>query len=194
LPIHKTIDYTEVLVKVTTSSTIDVRRVTYTVPSRLEGETLRVHIYHNRLCCYLGATHVITLNRSYSRNAERVRVVNYRHVIKSLVRKPQAFKYSKLRDNLLPNDSYKQIWKYINDSMSSKIACKTMVGLLYIASENNCENLLAEEILEMITSGKSFNLSYFQDKYKPVEAPPNINVTQHELSSYDVLIKEECHA
>jgi len=195
LPTYKTIEYTETLVKVTTSSTIDVRRVTYTVPSRLEGETLRVHIYHDRLCCYLGATHIITVNRIYPKNNARGMVVDYKHVIKSLSRKPQAFRYSRIRDNLLPNESYKQIWQYINDNMPRDIACKTMVGLLHIASENNCECLLAEEVLEMISSGKKFSLNYFQNKYKQLENPPNITVTQHELSSYDVFVnEEECHA
>jgi hypothetical protein len=79
--------------------------------------------------------------------------------------------------------------------MPSDIACKTMVGLLHIASENNCECLLAEEVLKMISSGKKFSLNYFQNKYKQLENPPNITVTQHELSSYDVFVnEEECHA
>ena len=61
LPKRKTIDFVEVCARVGSSSTIDVRRVTYTVPSRLEGENLRVHLYHDRLVCYLGAITVITL-------------------------------------------------------------------------------------------------------------------------------------
>ena len=45
LPIVRTRDYSEIVVPVTTSSTITVRCVTYTVPSRLIGERLRVRIY-----------------------------------------------------------------------------------------------------------------------------------------------------
>ena len=46
LPTAKTVDFTELCVRVSTSSTIDIGRVTYTVPSRLIGERLRVHLYH----------------------------------------------------------------------------------------------------------------------------------------------------
>jgi hypothetical protein len=65
LPAYKTIDFTQVVVRVSSASTVDVRRVTYTVPSRLEGEILRVHLYHDRLVCYIGAALVITLPRIY---------------------------------------------------------------------------------------------------------------------------------
>jgi hypothetical protein len=56
--------------------------------------------------------------------------VNYKHVIESLVRKPQAFFYSKLRDDLLPSEAYREIWRYAKNKMPSKIACKFIVGCI----------------------------------------------------------------
>ena len=104
LPKHNAIDYTEVSATVSCASTIDVRRVTYTVPSRLQGETLHVRLYHDRLACYLGQQHVVTLNRIYpTGKTNRARQVDYRHVIHSLVKKPQAFRYSQISYDLLPN-------------------------------------------------------------------------------------------
>ena len=92
LPTYKTTDFTEVMVRVSSSSTIDVRRVTYTVPSRLEGECLRVHLYHDQLECFLGATHVIRLARVYpTGKTQRAKQVDYRHVIHSLVKKATSF-------------------------------------------------------------------------------------------------------
>lgn len=189
LPEYKTIDYTEVLVKVTTASTIDVRRVTYTVPSRLLGETLRVHLYHDRLVCYLGSQLVITLPRIYASN-KRARLVDYRHVIHSLVRKPQAFRYSRLRDDLLPNDAYKQIWQYVNQNLSSKLACKFIVELLYLAAANNCEEALAADVLTQIAQAKELSLTELKTKYQKVEATNSLTleVIQHTLASYNQLI------
>ena len=93
LPLQRTADYTEKVVRVSTSSTMLVKRVIYTVPSRLIGESLRVHIYDNRLSIFLGATHTVTLPRTFATdNNHRARQVDYRHVIGSLVRKPQAFR------------------------------------------------------------------------------------------------------
>ena len=37
-----------------------MRGVLYTVPSRLVGCRLKVHIYDDRLVCYLGTTPVLT--------------------------------------------------------------------------------------------------------------------------------------
>ena len=95
LPLQRTVEYTEKVVGVSTTSTILVKRVIYTVPSRLIGEKLRLHIHHDRIKVYLGTTFVITLPRQLSAsNNRRSRYVDYRHVISSLERKPQAFRYS----------------------------------------------------------------------------------------------------
>jgi len=193
LPNYKAADYTELSAGVTTSSTIDVRRVTYTVPSRLQGETLRIHLYHDRLVCYLGSTYIINLNRIHPTGKKRGRNVDYRHVIKSLVRKPQAFRYSMLRDDLLPNQSYKQIWEYVDKNMTSRSACKFIVGLLHLAAEKDCEEDLANEVLVIMAAGKPLLLSQLQTKRQGQQESilPPIDVSQHTLASYNNLITQE---
>jgi hypothetical protein len=91
LPLRRTNDYLEHYVKVTSSSTITIKRVTYSVPSRLIGEKLRVYIYDDRLDVYCGHIHAITLKRLHASRSERLKQINYKHVINSLVRKPGAF-------------------------------------------------------------------------------------------------------
>ena len=54
LPKQRTNDFSELRVKVTSSSTINVKRVTYTVPSRLIGSMLLVQLYDNRLELFYG--------------------------------------------------------------------------------------------------------------------------------------------
>lgn len=193
LPTYKTIDYTELLVKVTTTSIIDVRRVTYTVPSRLMGETLRVHLYHDRLQCYLGSQLVIILKRVYTHNNLRARSVDYRHVIHSLVRKPQAFRYSCLRDDLLPNEAYRQIWSHVDQNLPGRLACKFIVELLYLAATNNCEEVLANDVLTMIVNNQELSLTQLKTKYqimRPVvnDPPLSVIVAQHTLTGYNQLI------
>jgi len=61
LPRHRTTDFSTATVTVTRSATISVRGVLYTVPSRLIGCRLKVHIYDDRLVCYLGTTPVLTV-------------------------------------------------------------------------------------------------------------------------------------
>ena len=93
LPLTMPIGYTETVAVVHRTSTIDVKRVTYTVPSRLIGERLHIRIYEGRLECYVGINHVITLNRTiFPQHRKRGRVINYVHIVDSLIKKPGAFR------------------------------------------------------------------------------------------------------
>ncbi len=89
--------YQTLTVKVTRSATIEVKRVLYTVPSRLIGERLHIQLYHDKLGVYVGQANALTLPRVYPKPGEsRARRIDYRHVIRSLASKPQAFRYSQL--------------------------------------------------------------------------------------------------
>src|SRR6516162_4969959 len=63
LPKRRTADYEEKIVTVTSSGGFILRRVFYTAPSQLIGHRLRVHLYDDRLECFLGATLMMTLRR-----------------------------------------------------------------------------------------------------------------------------------
>ena len=56
LPPRRTTDFEEDLVTVTRSGGFLLRRVFYTVPSRLIGHRLRVRLYDDRLDCFLGGS------------------------------------------------------------------------------------------------------------------------------------------
>lgn len=82
LPGRRTADYEEVLVTVTSSSGFVLRKVFYSVPSRLIGHRLRVRLYDDRLEVYLGGTLQMTLVRGRAHpNGKHGHVIDYRHVI-----------------------------------------------------------------------------------------------------------------
>ncbi|MEQ8801020.1 MAG: IS21 family transposase, partial [Haliea sp.] len=56
LPFQVGVNYTEAIVRATSSSTFTLRRVLYSVPARLINERLRIHLYDDRLIVHLGAT------------------------------------------------------------------------------------------------------------------------------------------
>lgn len=190
LPLQRTADYTEKVVRVSTSSTIQVKRVLYTVPSRLVGERLRVHIHDNRLDVHLGSTLTVTLPRVFaSDNNHRARQVDYRHVIASLERKPQAFRYSKLRDDLLPDETYKAVWSWLDREMEPRKACKTMVGILALAHRADCESRLATYLQAMMTRQSLPSLHELRKKFETREQTvPGIEVNQPPVASYDALL------
>jgi hypothetical protein len=190
LPDRRTIDFTEATCRVTTSSTITVQKILYSVPSRLIGHQLHIHIYDNQLRCYLGKDHVLDLPRVIGKPDQKRRCINYRHLIGSLSRKPQAFRYSILRDDILPDSTYKKIWKYLDKLCSNRQACKIMVGILKIAADYNCEEKLGELVLGLLMRGKVPCIGTLQKLYQPEPASlfPAISVNQHSLKGYDHLL------
>ena len=103
LPVRKTADYEEVNVDVTSSSAFTLRKVFYSVPSRLIGHRLRVRLYDDRLECFQGSTPIVILRRGRPQpNGRHGHVIDYRHVIHSLRRKPMALLNLVYRDQLFP--------------------------------------------------------------------------------------------
>lgn len=184
------VNYSEDYVTVSRTSTICVKRVTYTVPSRLVGSRLLVHIYDAKLELFMSGHHVLTLERVFARKGCRARSVDYRHVIDALVKKPRAFRHSQLRDELLPNDHYRTIWKLAERQLSADAACYYIVSLLKLAKDSDCEQALAAFVLERSTNSelpsiKACNDRFFRQKQSSV---PMLSVVQHPLQIYSSLL------
>ena len=141
LPERKTIDFSEERVRVTTSSTIRVRDVVYSVPSRLIGMTIKVHLYDDRLECFIGNDKVARLERK-RRNHSRVSQIDYRHVIGALDRKPQAFRNYVYQDKLFPTFAFQETWKQLDQELDSRTACREYIKILKQAAEGENESIV----------------------------------------------------
>jgi hypothetical protein len=120
LPGRRTCDYEETIVIVTSSGGFLLKRVFYTVPSRLIGHRLRVRLYDDRLDLFIGGTPLITLVRGRaSSNGKHGHVVDYRHVIHALRRKPMALLSLVYRDQLFPRDAYRHTFDRLLETISS---------------------------------------------------------------------------
>lgn len=170
-----------------------LKRVFYTVPSRLIGHRLRVRLYDDRLDCFLGGSLVLTLRRgriSPERVAlgQRGHVVDYRHIIHSLHRKPMALLNLVYRDQLFPRTAYRRTWERLIETGPAKSACKTMVALLLLAHERTCEAELAAALEECLDAGVLPDLPALAERFAPViAAMPDVVVTLPALATYDAL-------
>src|SRR5437660_7586130 len=134
LPKRRTADYEEKIVTVTSSGGFILRRVFYTAPSRLIGHRLRVHLYDDRLDCFLGSTPMMTLRRGQPVSASKGgHVVDYRHVIHALRKKPMALPNLVYRDQLFPRQAYRRAFEALCGEVGDKRACKVTVELLALA-------------------------------------------------------------
>lgn len=194
LPKRRTNDFTELHVKVTSSSTINVKRVTYTVPSRLIGAGLLVHIYDDRLALFYGHELTLTLPRIYAQAPLRSRSVDYRHVIHSLAKKPNAFKSSLLRDDLIPSGDFTLLWEKLIRHGVKDLDCRYMVDLLVLADNYNCEQALGRYVLNAFDKGQRVSIKQCRDRFCPtsIEVPLIIS-HQHNLNEYDCLMGGQQH-
>jgi len=188
LPPVRAVDYDEVVCPVSSTSTIIAKRVTYTVPSRLIGEALRVRVYECHLELFLGNDKTHELQRAFpGSGSKRGRKIDFRHVIASLVKKPQAFRHSVLRDDLLPNDQFRAIWKRVDAELEAHFACKFIVNVLYIAAKGDCVQELGDWLLEQ---DKLPPLHLIQQRFYPTPSShEQVSGKQHDVVDYDALIK-----
>jgi hypothetical protein len=187
LPVRRTTDYEEVNVEVTTSSAFTLRKVFYSVPSRLIGHRLRVHLYDDRLDCFQGSTHIVTLRRGRAgANGKHGHVIDYRHVIHSLRRKPMALLNLVYRDQLFPRRAYALAFDALLAGLGERPACRAMVGLLALAHERACEAELAAALQTALDDGKLPDLDALTERFRPKDsAIPLVVVTLPPLAVYN---------
>lgn len=189
LPKRRTHDFSEQYVKVTSSSTFTIKRVTYTVPSRLIGVMLLIHIYDDRLDLFYGHEAILSLDRVYAQATKRARSIDYHHVIHSLAKKPNAFKCSQLRDDLIPKGDFWQLWQQLTHDGVTDEDCRYLVDLLLIAHNYDCESALGRFVLNAFNKGRRATIKECRDVFGPdkVEIPVIIS-QQHQVASYDSLL------
>ncbi len=140
--------------RVTSSSGFILRKVFYTVPSRLIGYRLNLRIYDDRLDCFVGQSLVLTLPRGRPpSDGRRIQMVDYRHIIHSLRCKPMALLHLLYRDALFPRPAYRAAWERLLETRPARVACRIMVGLLALAHERSCEADLAATLVEPMATG-----------------------------------------
>ena len=145
LPPRRTTDFVEEEARVTRCGTFTVRAVLYSAPSRLIGHRLKVRLYSDRLDCYLSGALVLTLARGRRSPINgRGRVIDYRHFVDALKRKPQAFKGLVFRDALFPREAYRRMWEQLDLKLTQRQACQSIVALLQMAARDGVEGVLAD--------------------------------------------------
>jgi transposase InsO family protein len=189
LPAQRTTDYEETIVTVTSSSGFSLRKVFYSVPSRLIGHRLRVRLYDDRLECFLGSTPLMSLRRGRPHpSGKRGHVVDYRHVIHALRRKPMALLNLVYREQLFPRHAYQRAFEALLTANAEKRACRTMVGLLALAHDRACEGELAALIEADLDAGRLPDLDALGRRFAPdPTAFPDITVELVSLHLYDEL-------
>lgn len=180
-------EYREVRVGVGTGSTIAVKRNTYSVPSRLIGETLTVRVFEMRLDIYFGGKLQFSVERLRGEGGHRV---NYRHIIEWLVRKPGAFERYRYREDLFPSLAFRRAHDALATRLSPRGSDMNYLGILQLAART-----MESEIANALTSILAANETPTLERVKAIVSPglhagPDIPAPAVDFSSYDRLLEE----
>jgi hypothetical protein len=148
-----------------------------------------VHLYDDRLECFLGGTALMTLRRGRPRaDGKHGHVVDYRHVIHSLRKKPMALLNLVYREQLFPRRAYRRAFEALLAANGDRRACRTLVGLPALAHESACEAELAAVIDAELGAGALPDLDALRRRFAPDPGGlPEITVEQVPLHLYDEL-------
>lgn len=190
LPERRLESYKRLRMRVGPSSTIYVNNNTYSVDSRLIGESIEVRLYAEHLELWYAQRCVETIPRLRGQGKHRIQ---YRHLIDWLVRKPGAFDHYRYREDLFPTHRFRMAYDTLRKRHLPRLAAKEYLAILYLAareSEAAVEDALGilidqehristEAVGELVRSGQ---------KSRPVT---QITIAEVQLSAYDGLLSGE---
>lgn len=177
--------------RVSSEATIRVKNNTYSVPSRLQGERVEVHLREQDLEVYYGGQRQMTAERLQGEGKHRI---NYRHIIWSLVKKPGAFPRYRYRQDLFPREVFRRAYDRLVESLGERRADLEYLRILHLAAATMeaevvaaLELLLAEEVLPHFSDVRS--LVVRAEPEVPAMAPLTVD-----LGAYDVLLPRSAQA
>ena len=186
LPKHKTADYEVKSVKVSSHSMINIKQIKYSVSARLVGHALTVHISQKDIIAYLGSSEVFRTERRYANKVSSKYVIDYKHLIHAFIKKPRAFRYCQYKDELLPNEHYQTIWQYLDRTQAPDSACKSILRLLKLSADHNCEEALAQACLALIEVDKPIIIESLETQFNknnprlPTQTVPSPSINQYD--------------
>lgn len=179
-------EFVEEETPVSRGSTIQTGRKVYSVPSRLIRETVRVRRYEERVEVYYGGQLQAVMPRL---SESQTHLINYRHIIEWLVRKPGAFAQYRFREDLFPSLTFRRAYDRLCASCSPRTADQEYLRILRQAAltmETEVERVLC--VLEQQNLVPRWHLveEFWPTKPDPAPALQPLTVA---LDEYDALLQ-----
>ncbi len=182
-------EYTEIDVRFGAGGTIRVQHNTYSLPSRLRDERVRVRVFDDRLEVFHGEARQISIERLLGKCGHRI---NYRHVVRSLLCKPGAFRRYRYRDDLFPTEVFRTAFDLLDAKLPEREADIEYLRVLHLAAttmeadvDASLRRLLARGCLPLAQSVR-------EDVAPRPTNLPELEAVSVDLSCYDDLLVEQC--
>lgn len=186
LSVKRLPNYQTIEVRVSGGSTIRVKDNSYSVPSRLTKEKVKVRIYEDRLEVYYGGVRQLEVERLLGQNRYRI---NYRHIIWSLVNKPGAFARYRYREEFFPSPVFRRTY----DVLCEKLGAGTKTDSQYLRILHRAAAVNEPDVEAALELMLSEGCTPDADKIKVLVGPPEPEIPQMKpyepnLTDYDGLL------
>jgi len=174
-------------VRVTKGSTIQVRTNTYSVPSRLIGQSVDVRVAAEQLTVTHQEHVVQIMPRLVGKHQA---AINYRHIIDSLVRKPGAFANYRYREEMFPTSRFRMAWDMLRDNHTEKVADKMYVQILELAAHES-QDAVADALRHLMAAGEAIDVEQIRTLVMDatcVRPVTDVEVEPPDLSDFDSLL------
>lgn len=187
LRVERLPEYVEVDTRVTTWSTIRVRQNTYSLPSRLSRERVRVRLFDDRLEIFHGGEFQLSVERLLGKNGHRI---NYRHIIWSLMRKPGAFARYRYREDLFPTSVFRRTYDALDRGLDKDRAEREYLRILHRAA-STLESTVEAALVMLLESDQLPLAERVSELASPPEPEiPDLAVCEVDLKIYDILLAD----
>jgi hypothetical protein len=173
-----------VIAQVSPSSIVNIAKGVYSVPSRLIGCSVQGHVYPLTIELYYGNRKIQTMQRLPKEGGE---LIDYRHIVAHLQRKPGAFAHYQYREWLFPRVVFRKAYDALiaADPANGHKHYLQVLRLAAIGNEHDVSMALASlvegDIRPTVDAVKSL-LGI------PISSVPVVNIIQPNLAMYDVLL------
>jgi len=181
-------EYYEETVRVSSWSTVNVGKKSYSVPSRLIREKVTAYRYDDRIEVYYKGQRQLTMPRLSNTQKH---AINYRHIIHWLLRKPGAFPNYRFREDLFPGTVFRWAYDRLCEACSIRVA-----DMDYLRILGRCAETMESQVMVSLETIRSLGLiprfntvvEFLPERKTsvPLLAPLSVD-----LKGYDELLKDK---
>ena len=184
-------EYTELRLRVSPGSTIRVKTNTYSVPSQLKDEWVKVRVFDERIEVYYADKLRVTLERLIGKQRHRI---NYRHVVPSMLRKAGAFRRYRFREDLFPTDTFRRSFDSLDAALPERKADIEYLRILHLAAKT-MESEVEEALSQILASGAVPSADLVKASVAPEQpSAPDLAAPTVDLVTYDDLLEQPVEA
>jgi hypothetical protein len=188
LPAGCLAEYREYEPVVSSQSLIRVKKHTYSVPSRLIGHTLRVELHEAELKVHLGRDLLFCLPRL---RGDRGALVDFRHIIAPLLRKPGAFIHYRHREALYPSAVFRAAYDRLVADHGERPGVIEYLHVLKLAAEETVEQVEPVLRAQLALAGKWRATQVREQLIPAARKVIELAGLTPSLNAYDSLLEEE---